>query len=147
MGSVRRAVWGMCLVAATSAATPGFARDDDPDRQARRHELRQQLQAERERWRSDVRGPGASGMAPALRGVAPADRPDAGAGAARGYGGPPGYAPPGHETPRHGVQARDPSSGDAPHGGQGGAYGWGGGYRLSPEERRALRQELRQHRP
>ena len=158
MPGLGRAVWGVCLIAATSAAEPALARDDDLDRQARRHELRQQLQAERERWRSDARGPAAYGATPDARGAVPIDRPSPGAAPLRGYAGPPGYVgphgyaphgyvPPGHDAPRYGTPPRDPASGYASHGGPGGPQGWGGGHRLSPEERRALRQELRQHRP
>jgi hypothetical protein len=118
MGRLGRALCGWVLVAAASAAGPALARGDDPERQARRHELRQQLHAERERWRAEGRGPGGYG---------------AGAGVGRGMG--PGTAGEG------GWQALRPMPGE------GLRPGPGGGHRLSPDERRALRQELRQHRP
>lgn len=118
MGRLVRALCGVgVLIATLVVATPAFARHDDPDRQARRHELRQQLQAERERWRGEERGRGGWGPAPGAGGPYPA---------------PPAYAPP----PGYGA-----SPGYAP------APGHGGGHRLSPDERRALRQELRQQRP
>ena len=105
----------VCAVAILFA-TGAHARagGDDPERQARRLELRQQLEAERERWRADGtrRGPG-------------------------GYG--QGYqdyrpAPDGAMAPGSGAWG-----GERP--------GWSGAPRLSPEERRVLRRELREQRP
>ena len=120
MGRSGRALWGCGLLLATWVAAPAHARGDDAERQARRHELRQQLQAERERWRGDERGRGPGGPG------------------APGYGAPPGYGPPpGYRAPP--AYAPSPGAGPPP--------GWGGGHRLTPDERRALRQELRQQRP
>jgi len=95
--------WSFCLlwcVQVLLSAGPAAARPpgDEGERQQRRMELRQQLEAERDRWRAD-------GPRGGPRGGPPRDA-----------------APPGHAGPH-------------------------GGARLSPEERRALRQELRQQRP
>jgi hypothetical protein len=89
--------------------------DDDAERQARRLELRQQLEAERERWRADAPrgGPG-------------------------GYG-PRGYYRPG-PTPDGAIAPGSGARGDE-------RPGWSGAPRLSPEERRVLRRELREQRP
>ena len=144
MGRVGRVLCGAgVLIATLVVETPALAREGDPDRQARRHELRQQLQAERERWRGEERGrggwapppghaPGSGYAAPPGGGRAP------GHGAGGPYPAPPAYAPP----PGYGAPP-----GYAPAPGHGGGPGWGGGHRLSPDERRALRQELRQQRP
>jgi hypothetical protein len=90
----------LCLQVLLSAG-PAAARPpgDDAERQQRRAELRQQLEAERDRWRADGQRGGHRG------------------------GPPHGSLPP----PGHG--------------------GHHGGARLSPEERRALRQDLREQRP
>ncbi|MFZ4761080.1 MAG: hypothetical protein ACOYLX_23180 [Burkholderiaceae bacterium] len=113
--------WGsillLCLVGAVLAG-PAYARggaDDDPDRQARRMELRRQLEAERERWRAE---PGE--MRRQRQGfVAP---PGASEAAPRSYG------------PMHPAAPAQGAPGP-------------GAPRLTPEERRALRQELRQQWP
>jgi hypothetical protein len=119
MGRAGRAVCAVGLVAVLAAATPALARDEGPEREARRHELRQQLRAERERWLAEGRRPGGpwgppAGLPGAMSGARPAD-------------------------PAH---FQGPGYGPAP-----GPGGWGGGHRLSPDERRELRQTLRQHRP
>jgi hypothetical protein len=138
MGRAGRVLCGVGVLFATLAvATPALARDDDPDRQARRHELRQQLQAERERWRGEERGRGGWGPPPGYTpGGGHAAPPGGGWAPGHGAGGPyptpPAYAPP----PGYGAP---PGYVPAP--------GHGGGHRLSPDERRALRQELRQQRP
>jgi hypothetical protein len=125
-----RALWAIgVLVAAGVVASPALARGDDPERQARRHELRQQLQAERERWRGDERGRG--GWPPA----------------AHAPGGAHAVPPGGAWGPAPGGGGAGPAPGYAPPPGYGGGPGWGGGHRLSPDERRALRQDLRQQRP
>ncbi|MFO0458867.1 MAG: hypothetical protein ACK50I_06555, partial [Burkholderiales bacterium] len=65
MGRVGRVLCGAgVLIATLVVETPALAREGDPDRQARRHELRQQLQAERERWRGEERGRGGGGPPP-----------------------------------------------------------------------------------
>jgi hypothetical protein len=112
-------VCAVAILVATGAHARGG--DDDPERQARRLELRQHLEAERERWRSEGsrRGPGGYGQG--------------------GYYGP-GPAPDGAMAPGQGHRS----------GGWGGerpGSGWGGAPRLSPEERRTLRRELREQRP
>jgi hypothetical protein len=111
----------VCAVA-TLVATGAHARggSDDPERQARRLELRQQLEAERERWRAD--GPRRSPGGPAQGGFGQG-----------GYHGP-GPAPDGTMAPGSGAWG-----GERP--------GWSGAPRLSPEERRVLRRELREQRP
>ena len=114
--------------------------DDDPDRQQRRIELRQQLQAEGERWRAQrpltPYGPGPLmpyGHTPAAgHGTMPGFAP----GAAPGEGMPPGRGPGAYGPPHGGAGVY------GPYGPAGGAGGWGG-HRMSPEERRELRQELR----
>jgi hypothetical protein len=96
----------LLLCCALALGVPGAARarppHDDGERQQRRAELRQQLQAERERWHGD-------GMR----------RGDAG----RPYGASPGRPGEGAVPPPH------------------------GGHRMTPEERRALRQDLRRQQP
>jgi len=115
-----------CCLAGLVLAGPAHARggpDDDPDRQARRMELRRQLEAERERWRAE---PGEMRRQ------------------RQGFVAPPGYLP-----------GPPPAAADAGPRGDGPMYpaapGPGaatpGGPRLSPEERRVLRQELRQQWP
>lgn len=110
-------VCALAILVATGAHARGGG--DDPERQARRIELRQQLEAERERWRSEGSRRGLDG---------------------HGQGGPygPWRAPdsamvPG-QAPGTGVW-----SGERP--------GWSGVPRLSPEERQTLRRELREQRP
>jgi len=112
-------VCAVAMLVATGAHARGGG--DDPDRQARRQELRQQLEAERERWRAEGgrRGPG---------GPVPGHAAPYGRGPAQDGLAPPGYAP-------------------APGGWGGDGHGWSGAPRLSPEERRALRRELREQRP
>jgi len=104
-------VCAVAILVATGAHARGGG--DDPERQARRLELRQQLEAERERRRAEGprRGPGG----PAQGGF--------------GQGGYDGQGP-------------APDGAIAP-----GTGAWGGAPRLSPEERRALRRELREQRP
>ncbi len=142
-----RALWGLLglVVATVVAAGPALAGDDDPERQARRHELRQQLQAERERWRADGRGPAGGYGIPPGSGY----RSYPGFGAAPGHPGPPGYARPGqgYAQPGRGERPGDAPPAYAPGVQPGGPPGWSGGHRLSPDERRALREELRQRRP
>ncbi len=112
----------LAILVATGAHARGGG--DDPERQARRLELRQQLEAERERWRSEGprRGPGGHGQGGYGQG---------------GYYGP-GAAPDG---------AMAPGQGPGPGAWGGERPGWGGAPRLSPEERRTLRRELREQRP
>lgn len=113
-------VCALAILVATGAHARGGA--DDPERQARRQELRQQLEAERERWRGEGARRGLGGGA------------HSGPGAAYGQGQTadgalaPGYVP-------------------GPGGGSGDRPGWSGTPRLTPEERRALRRELREQRP
>ncbi len=108
-----RFVCAVVILVATGAHARAGG-EDDAERQARRLELRQQLEAERERWRADGprRGPGGYGP--------------------RGYYGP-GPAPDGAIAPGSGAWG-----GERP--------GWSGAPRLSPEERRVLRRELREQR-
>ncbi len=112
--------WMSCLLLSLQVllcAGPAWARPpgDDADRQQRRMELRQQLEAERDRWHADGRRGHQQGpVGPGARG----DGPPPG----YGYGGPPRHGPPPGFVP--------------PEGG-----------RLSPDERRKLRQELRQQWP
>jgi hypothetical protein len=132
------AAW-VCIAPAGALARGG---DDDPDRQQRRLELRQQLQAEGERWRAQrpltPYGPGA----PMPFGHTPA----AGHGMAPGFAPPPGAAPGEGMPSGRGHGGYGPAHGGpgayGPYGAPGGAGGWGG-HRMSPEERRELRQELR----
>lgn len=109
LGCVLAALW-----AQPASARPPW---DDAEREQRRSELRQQLEAERDRWRGGPPPPH----------DARRDRPP-------GPGGPWGGPPPHHVRPYGPGGGGDPRGGDGPH-------------RLSPEERRALRQELRQQRP
>ena len=133
MGRVRRAMCAVGMVAAVAAAQPALARDDDPDRDARRHELRQQLRAERERWLAEGRRPGGHWGPPGrVAGGAPGGLP----------GGLPGAGPGAGPGARLADPAYFPGPGDPA-----GRGGYGGGHRLSPDERRELRQTLRQHRP
>jgi len=116
--------WSSCLLLCLQVllcAGPAWARPpgEDGDRQQRRMELRQQLEAERDRWHADGRRGYPQGP------MGPGGRGD---GAQPGYGPPPGYGGP----PRHG----QPPGYAPPEGG-----------RLSPDERRALRQDLRRLRP
>lgn len=113
-------VCALAILVATGAHARGGG--DDPERQARRLELRQQLEAERERWRSEGsrRGPGGHGQGGYGQG---------GYGQGGYYG--PGPAPDGAMAPGQGP----------------GPGAWGGAPRLSPEERRTLRRELREQRP
>ncbi len=151
MGRVGRAMWAVGLVAAVAAAKPALARDDDPEREARRHELRQQLRAERERWLAEGRRPGGPWVPP---GGAPGGFPG------RVHGGFPGAVPGGFPGAGPGAgpaavpaaRSADPTYVPGPGPGPGYGYGagpggYGGGHRLSPDERRELRQTLRQHRP
>jgi uncharacterized membrane protein len=127
----------------------------------RRQELRQQLEAERERWREqggDGRQRGQQWQPPG--GAAPGYPPPAarGHGPGPGYGadgrGPAGaYGSPGRPGPGYGPS---PGWSGSPPGWEGrpGPGGYGGpgpgqwsGQRMSPEERKALRQELRQQWP
>jgi hypothetical protein len=111
-------VFALAMLVATGAHARGG--DDDPDRQARRQELRQQLEAERERWRAE--------------------------GGRRGQGGQPGYRyPDGRGPGRDGTMAPGYAPGPGAWGGE--RPGWSGAPRLSPEERRELRRELREQRP
>jgi uncharacterized membrane protein len=111
--------WSFCLLLCLQAllwAGPASARPpgEEGERQQRRMELRQHIEAERERWHADGRRGGAQAPGgPGPRGDAP---PAHGYGGPMRHGQPPGFAPP-------------------------------AGGRLSPEERRALRQELRNQRP
>jgi hypothetical protein len=107
------------LVSASAHARGGA---DDPEREARRQELRQQLEAERERWRGEGvrRGAGRSGHS----------------GHGSAYG--PGQAADGPLAPAY-IPGPGGRSGDRP--------GWSGEPRLTQEERRSLRRELRDQRP
>ena len=112
-------VCAVAILVATGAHARGGG--DDPERQARRLELRQQLEAERERWRAEGprRGPGG---------------PVQGGFGQGGHHYGPGPAPDGAIAPGTGAWG-----GERP--------GWSSAPRLSPEERRALRRELREQRP
>ena len=116
-------VCAVAILVATGAHARGGG--DDPERQARRLELRQQLEAERERWRAEGprRGPGG----PVQGGFG-----QGGFGQGGHHDGP-GPAPDGAMAPGSGA-----SGGERP--------GWSSAPRLSPEERRALRRELREQR-
>lgn len=135
MDRVWQAMCAVGMVAAVAAATPALARDDDPERDARRHELRQQLRAERERWLAEGRRPGGHWGPP---GRVAGGAPGGFQGAFPGAG--PGAMP--------GTRPAEPAYLPGPGPGAGMGRGeYGGGHRLSPDERRELRQTLRQHRP
>lgn len=114
----------VALVVAATCATPVAtqAQAVDPatayERQQRRQELRQQLQAERHRWRADGHGGADAPMRGEMHRGVPMTPPV-----------PLGAMPPASATM-------------PPHPGPDGRGG-----RLSPEERRALREALRDHRP
>jgi hypothetical protein len=116
------------LSAAPVAARPP---SDDAERAQRRSELRQQLEGERERWRG---GPGRDGPPGQYRPLSPGPH---------GPNGP--HGPPGSWGGVPPERAVPPGPGPDAHRWRG--SGGDDGHRLSPEERRALRQELRRQRP
>lgn len=136
----------MIGVFAALAAGPSLAQswDDDAQRQARRQALREQLQAEGDRWRAQRArpGPGADGrdgesggaVAPPIgRRLAPGKLPPPASGSPLDFGAPP-------------AQGAHPGDGVPPAGWVPGGEG-AGLPRLSPDERRALREALRLPRP